>query len=541
MAVTLTPLEPGCSLSNGEVSTQVVGGVPPFSYLWSTGETTASISGVPEGTYSVTVTDNSGCSTSTSIDLVSLSMQLSSSITMPLCGDPNGAIDLSINGGMSPYTYTWSTGETSEDLQSVPPGDYTVEVFDSNNCSITETFILSSNLMTVTASILHPSCGSVWNGEIDVQIDGGNPPYSYSWNTNQTTEDLLGLTPGQYSLTVSDMNGCNVTETFELIREEPAFSVSNIQIINPSCNGARDGSIIYEINGGNSSNYDFLWSTGETTLNRINLPAGSYSVMIQGSGGCSITQEFELIDPDITEIPGIQSGYNICSGSDLTLTTDTPYEMYQWSSSNGFTSNENYAVINQVGTYNLVTEDRNGCTFSKEFDVFQNSTSISTDFIRSTEATTQCPVVFINLTTPQPDSIHWLINDPDVNIVNTSDSEAAIEFSSARSYKIGIRAFLNGCSSDIVRSVEIGSSGTRCPEEETDNQLLEFSLSPNPNNGIFTVSYRSDGDGQINGFLVWFGRWTKTLYNNPVRPSGCRTGLRFLTPKHWNICFTIYS
>ena len=122
----------------------------------------------------------------------------------------DGAIDLSVSGGTTPYTYAWAGGETTEDLSGLTAGDYTVTVTDNNGCTITETIIVDEPTAVFCESIeaTDVTGAGLDNGSIDLTPGGGTPGYTFLWSNGETTEDLSGLAPGTYTVTITDANGC---------------------------------------------------------------------------------------------------------------------------------------------------------------------------------------------------------------------------------------------------------------------------------------------------------------------------------------------
>ena len=371
--------------SNGAINLTVAGGTPGYTYAWSNGAVTEDINSIPAGTYSVVVTDANGCTIPSSITLQEPPVLTESVSAITYAGGWNvscngatdGAVDLVIGGGTPPYTYAWDNGATTEDLSNVGAGTYTVTVTDANGCVISTTITLTEPPV-LTAS-LTPSVyagggntsGCVDDGFIDLTVAGGTLPYTYSWNNGEVTEDLSGLGVGNYLVTVTDANGCIITDAVSLI--SPDAVSANISAgtyvggWNVSCNGASDGSIdVTPFNG--AAPYTYLWNTGATTEDLSGVPAGTYMVTVTDANGCEYETSIVLIEPPVlTEnvtAATYAGGWNVsCNGAsdgsvDLTIGGGTPGYTYVWN--NGATTEDLSNV--SAGTYTLTATDANGCT-----------------------------------------------------------------------------------------------------------------------------------------------------------------------------------
>ncbi|MFH2095877.1 MAG: T9SS type A sorting domain-containing protein [Bacteroidota bacterium] len=225
IAITLTS---GYGVADGSANALVNGGTPPYSYIWSTTATTSMINGLQEGLYCVTVTDNNGC-TLADCDSVYCSLDTMCNIHViayvtheSSTGAADGAINISVLwGGTPPYTFLWSNAATTEDINGLSEGYYTVTIMDSDTCVSTETYYVWCDTinnypcqMYVSGSITHVSTTGGNDGAIDITTIGGNPPFSYYWNTGAITQDISGLTTGVYTVCVGDSLACTTTASF---------------------------------------------------------------------------------------------------------------------------------------------------------------------------------------------------------------------------------------------------------------------------------------------------------------------------------------
>lgn len=336
--ITVLPL-PTCNITgnslvcNGGSTTFTASGGD--SYLWSTGETTASIQVSQSGTYTVTVYDAFGCSSSCSKTLtIGAPFTLDFVVTDVLChGESTGSVNLSILNGSGIYTYAWSNGASSEDLSNVPSGTYTVTVTDENGCTLSGSATVDEPAAALALSETHTdvSCNGGNDGTIDLSVTGGTPPYGYSWSDGSFMEDNSGLTAGNYNVIVTDYFGCSASLPVT-IAEPSALSISESHQ-NVACNGGNNGTIDITVSGG-TPGYSFLWNDNATTEDRTNLSSGTYTVVVTDANGCTeektvfISQAGSLV---VNETHTNVSCNNGSNGSiDLTVSGGTPGYSYLW-------------------------------------------------------------------------------------------------------------------------------------------------------------------------------------------------------------------
>ena len=291
----LTPVDVDCfGAATGSISVDVSGGTPPYTFSWNNGATTQNIEDLPVGDYTVTITDDNGCFIveSTTIDGPSV-ITIDGIVTDVLCaGDENGAIDITVSGGTPPYTFSWDFGATTEDLDNLVIGDYTVTVTDANNCTATETFTVEEPpLLNISATLQGISCNGADDGAISITVEGGTPPYSYEWSDGSTEEDLVGVPAGTYTVIITDANGCIISAT-GTITEPPALICTITQLTDVVMGG--DGSLQVEAEGGIPP-YTYLWSNGVTTEVADGLDGGLFTVTVTDATGCTTTCEYNLV------------------------------------------------------------------------------------------------------------------------------------------------------------------------------------------------------------------------------------------------------
>ncbi|MFT4601209.1 MAG: hypothetical protein ACI857_001387, partial [Arenicella sp.] len=213
-----------CGDGTGAIDLTVTGSTD-LSYAWlPNGETTEDLTGLSAGTYDVTVTNNtSGCQQMLSITIDNPTTGVAIpgiALTNEFCSDGTGTIDITVVGGVGPYSYLWTPGgETTEDLTGLSEGAYSVTVTDDNDgCAVSMDFdITNTTNFTVSGVVTNSSCATCTTGEIDASVNEivADGPYTFLWSPGgETTEDITGLTPGSYTVTVTGASGCAVDTTF---------------------------------------------------------------------------------------------------------------------------------------------------------------------------------------------------------------------------------------------------------------------------------------------------------------------------------------
>lgn len=343
--------------SSGSATAYTSGGVPPYSYNWSTGATNVTASGLSAQIYTLTVTDQNGATSTAATSLnAPPSLNLTLNTSHNTCfGESAGVISASVNGGISPYTYLWSNGSTNNLATSLSAGYYTVTVTDYLGCSsIGGQNVNQPSQITMQANPSPASCFGSSSGSINLTVNGGTPPYNFSWTNGANTEDIANLASGNYSVLVTDINTCSASMNNYV--GEPAEITTQMTVSEVSIPGFSDGSIDMVVSGGTAP-YTFLWSNGATTQNITNLSQAIYAVTITDSHNCisidsgnvNIPEGLFLFD-SITDV--------MCSGGSngqisISVLGGTPPYSFVWS--NGATTSQISGLA--AGTYSVTVHD----------------------------------------------------------------------------------------------------------------------------------------------------------------------------------------
>ncbi|MEY3236281.1 MAG: hypothetical protein RI883_382 [Bacteroidota bacterium] len=371
--------------ATGSIDLTVSGGTGAYLFDWNndgTGDNNDSedLTNIIAGSYSVIVSDLNNCQETETVIITQPSQGITStvSISPAICfGQASGSIDLSVNGGTTPYNYDWNndgTGDNddTQDLQTITSGFYSVTVTDMNGCThLTGAFVSQpSQAIDVNAVVIDPSCFGYSNGSISLQITGGTTPYYMAWGNqnevllNNPSEVLSGLPIGQYYYRVRDKNGC-LFEEYITVNQPDTIQVGNV-ITDALCFGGNDGTIVLTPNGGTVP-YNFVWSNGSTTQNQTSLSSGDFTFTLSDGNGCTydeslfVGQAAEIII--VSQITPLSCIDETDAAIDITSIGGTPSYTWQWS--NG----ENTESVSELaaGTFILVLTDANNCVVNKNY------------------------------------------------------------------------------------------------------------------------------------------------------------------------------
>jgi hypothetical protein len=350
--------------SDGKLTASGVGGSLIYSYAWSVGQNTATISGLMAGTYTVTVLDNQGCSatnTATVQQLILLAPTSSTNQTAP--GVNDGTASVFPAGGTPPFAVKWNTGQTVNNIFGLPPGSYTVTVTDSKGCSIVKsTNVVAANCTIAgTLNANNLNCFGINSGSASISITGAANPVTYAWSNAATSSSINNLAVGNYTVTVTDVAGCKVVQTAN-ITSPPALSTNISNQSNILCPNANNGSLTAGVSGGTQP-YTYKWSNGPTTLSNANLQPGAYTFTATDSKSCTATIAATITSPQPIALSIANQTNVACQNASngaisITSTGGTTPFSYLWSNGGNTPTINNLAS----GNYTVTATDANSCT-----------------------------------------------------------------------------------------------------------------------------------------------------------------------------------
>lgn len=394
-----TVLSPSCyGQNNGSIQMIITGASGPFVYNWTrsgggSGSGTGTlISNLSPGTYTVTVTANNGagCSKTFTVTIVENPQIFITATPVPvLCyGGSTGAINVTVTGGTPGYTYQWQDGPTTKDRSGLQAGTYTLTVTDSKGCTATtQATVTQPPALSATPSVTHVTCHGQNTGAISLNVSGGTPPYSFLWNDGSTAQNRTGLLAGNYSVVVTDANGCQVTlGNITVTQPSPILVSANASPI--LCNGGTTTIVVTASGGTGSLEYSLNGGPYQTSNTFSGIPASPspYVISVRDANNCIVTTSLVInqpapivITPTITHptCPPTPPPYpaspplNSDGAVVLAISGGTPFPggppnnyTYSWTGPNGFTSTARDISNLIAGTYTVLVTDANGCTAS---------------------------------------------------------------------------------------------------------------------------------------------------------------------------------
>lgn len=355
--------------SDGTVGITAFQGTSPYTYLWSNGETVSTVTGISAGNYVVTILDNNNCSSTNSVVVTEPNLlSYTSTVSEVSCYfGSDGTAGVAISGGVTPYSYLWTTNTgnpTSSSVSNLNYGTHTFTVTDFNNCNLDGSVFIDrpDTFLYVQYTEEHVLCYGESTGSIDLIGKGGTPFYLYSWSNGANTRSLTGLSVGTYSLTLTDSHGCILDNvTIDITQpDEIVITTDSIPVV---CFGESNGSAELIIAGGVTP-YTYLWTNGESTSSISDQFAGNYSVSVTDAYSCNFDTNIVITQPDLLEILTTITNTSCNAGDDgvanaIGIGGTTPYN-YQWGAGAAF-QNGTQATALAKGTYDLTLTDTNGC------------------------------------------------------------------------------------------------------------------------------------------------------------------------------------
>ncbi|HRI61045.1 MAG TPA: SprB repeat-containing protein, partial [Saprospiraceae bacterium] len=362
VSVTVTGTNVTCNgANNGTAKAVASGGWAPYTYLWSNGATTATITGLAPGTYSVTATDvDQGYAVGSIMITQPTAIYVNVSCESQICSlSPDGWAKVVPANGTPPYTYLWNTGATTPLITGLAAGTYSATVTDANGCTKSDscTVVFWNEGIWLMDSTVDVTCFGLNNGFSHIGPMSGTPPYTYIWSNGATTQNVYNLAPGNYSVTVTDAIGC--TNQHNVSVSQPTQLLCNASTVPGAC--GLPGSATVNPSGGTPP-YTVLWSNNSTNFTITAMP-GTYGVTVTDANDCTCTSSVTITSTStsLTVTTTVVSSAGCTVGGSATASASGGTGNYSYSWDNGQMTATATNLI--AGNHNVTVIDiTTGCT-----------------------------------------------------------------------------------------------------------------------------------------------------------------------------------
>ncbi|MEI6409181.1 MAG: choice-of-anchor V domain-containing protein [Bacteroidota bacterium] len=510
--------ETALGANDGTATAAPAGGTPGYAYHWSNNATTATITGLMPGTYTVTTTDANGCTSVQTATVNSFNCNVSATTTTTnvICnGANNGTATVSLNGAINPVQYAWSNGGTTATIQNLAPGTYTVQILDGAGCPLTRSVSISEpTALAANASATNETSIGGNNGTATATPTGGTAPYTYLWSNGATTASIQNLAPGAYTVTTTDSNNCTAVQAVTVNAFNCAVT-ADISGANVSCYSGTNGQATIVFNGGTLPN-TYLWNNGATTATITGLAAGVYTATATDAAGCSATRTVTVTEPtaiaagaQTTNVPCPESQ----TGSAIVSVTGgtAPYQISWPGGSNG----QNLGV----GNYAVSIVDNNACTLTLNVPI------LSTD--------TQAPAISCpgNISICGADAVNY-----DLPTISDNCSVAGITPKLLSGLPSGA-AFNDGVTTQVYQATDASGNTATCSFNVTVNPLPDVLVNSTTNDignsGVGSIDITPVGN---NGPYVFIWKRNGVFFSNSEDLSGLTAGAYTLSMTDVNGC-----
>ena len=384
--------------TSGAIEIIVQGTAGPFTFSWE------GPSGIPSdmqnlenitvaGTYTVTVTNAYMCETvlTTQIGTCDGIDNLIFDTGNSCPNTSTGFINLTVSGGTEPFSFNWNTGEMTQNLNNLSPGEYCVTVQDGNGCEFSDCITISNGENIIITPLISNNCEGEDSGSIDLLVQGGMEPYGFSWDTGGITPNISGLSSGEYCVTITDNSGCSLSDCFTInqISSPNIFSMTT-----NNCGEGASGTGVIQISvSGGLPPFVYAWSNGSVEEDQQDLTGGTYNLTVTDENGCSAIESFVIEDlnpPSISAEIELATCLESANGQiTLAIASDAlPYDIF-WS--NG----QNTDVISNLtaGEYCVTIIDVNGCSTTECFQTTPTEPQEVLPFVQKVEVFAVAPFV----------------------------------------------------------------------------------------------------------------------------------------------------
>lgn len=526
---------------NGTATTTINGGVAPYSYSWyPNNATSANLSGLCAGTYIVTVTDNALSQSSDTIIITeppSLNLTITS-VNITCFGSNDGSATATVTGGTPTggtpgYAFNWTPylGIMSYEatITNLQPGNYSVLITDANGCTTSDSVIITSppTVLSVSTSSTTANCG-LSDGSATVTANGGTSPYSYLWNTAQTSPTAASLPAGNYSCTVTDANGCTQIANANIPNTNgPTVTITSQTGV--SCNGGSNGTASVFATGG-TPGYTYQWNTipAQSTPNATGLSAGNYNATVTDANGCINSATVTITQPTLLSVTTNANSF-VCMGQSAFLACNPTggagggYYIAWSPTTNVFctTCPSTNVTLSTTTTYTVTITDTNSCTTTGTQTITVNPLP---PVIANASATTLCAGDPVTLTGTGAISYTWLGGVSDgTSFIPTSTSSYIVTGTDTNSCTASDTVYVvvnpaptvsagpnqNGCLGTMINFTGSAAGATTYSwnfgDGNTSSLINPSDIYPSPGTYIVTFSATANGCSATDTALVTIG------------------------------------
>lgn len=480
--------------NDGSLEVEITGGQAPYSIQWSNGETTNQVSQLPPGNYIATVTDAASCISQSIYQLISpTEIVTSASVVAATCGQANGAVSLSLSGGVGPYQCNWSNGQSGLAISSLSSGNYNALITDNSGCTASSTFFVSNNggPSVSIVSLTDISCFGANDGSLEFSITGGQPPYLVSWPDGSSAIQRNNLAPGNYVITVSDASGCDTQLNIDIA--EPLEIDVDWTLVSETCSNS-NGSASVLVNGGTAP-FDYLWNTGDVNSLLINQPAGPVNVQVEDANGCASVFSETIINSSSPINPTAAIDDVSCFGfSDASvLISGNGIVSAEWG--DGFSGLIRTDLA--AGNYSIICENADGC--QEALDIVINQPTELVGVLSTIDATCSASdgSAEVNVSGGTlPFAINWM-NGEQTSTINLQPAGAvSVVVTDQNSCEVSLSAQI--LSSSPLSIQQVNTTEALCSGSATGSASLVIS----GNSGALTYTWSSGGNTASVSLLV---------------------------------------
>jgi hypothetical protein len=484
---------------SGSAAVEIVGSTEDFSFQWDTAaanQTGPVANDLAAGSYRVTASSSSGCEETVTVVIEApdpITLSTTSAINPGCFAGETGSITVMAAGGTVPYSFAWR-GDTLPAFPAqtdLPAGEYLVTLTDANGCQESLEITLSQpDAIVPNLTVVNSDCAGSSSGSITLAPSGGTAPYSYFWPDfpGETGNSVIDIVAGNYSVTVTDAVGCQVTAAATVEEDNGTITLTVIEQVEVSCPEVADGSVTV-LAAGDNGPFTYAWSSGGDQATVTGLAGGqSYAVTATNSRGCTQQLTINLSQGEPLEITGIPQDTSVCAGNIFALAL-TDYPGATVAGPGGFTSSDETVLLEAAGEYLITYTTASGCSARHTLNFSVTDAALTAQIVMASDITIDQRLVVLEASFPVPQSITWVFDERRVTLEEQDENLYYFSFSEPDVYSIGMVADVGGCSDAISKQVTVHADSTTIPGANLGAaEILELNVAPNPNMGVFTVS-----------------------------------------------------